>query len=132
MLKDFVSFCELQTALWLRCTAKYPWLSVSQVLQIPSAQQCQGICGNSPRIIEYPSWKGPISIIKSNSWLCAGHPMSHTMCLRPLSEHFLSSGRISAVTTFPVSSLSETCIFATESAHSWLNEKLCKSHKVSI
>lgn len=43
------------------------------------------------------SWKGPIRIIKSNFWPCAGHPKG-ALCLRALSQ-LLKSGRLGAVTT---------------------------------
>lgn len=41
-------------------------------------------------------WKGHIRIIKSNTQPCPGHPKSHIMCLRALSEHLTSD----AVTTY--------------------------------
>lgn len=38
------------------------------------------------------SWKGVTDTIKSNSWPAQGSPKSHTLCLRLLCIHFLSSG----------------------------------------
>lgn len=67
-----------------------------------------GCCRWSPscplwhRALNTLSWKGPIRIIQTLgvSWPCTGHPKSDTMCLRVLSKGFLSSVRLTAVTTF--------------------------------
>jgi len=47
-----------------------------------------------PNVIEsqnIPSWKGPIRITESNSWLHTGPSRNLTMCLRALSKRFLNS-----------------------------------------
>lgn len=61
---------------------------ISQQLYVNKIHKNIIMTSQCDRIIEY--WKGPIRIIKFNSWPCAGRPKDPTMCLRALAKHFNS------------------------------------------
>jgi len=52
---------------------------------------------NSLLFVEWqniPSWKEPIRIMESNSWLHTGSPKNQTLCLRALSKCFFNYGSL--------------------------------------
>lgn len=65
---------------------------------LPALQECpnpsQGLAAQN-----VPCQKGPTRITESNSQLHTGVPRNWIRCLRELSKHLLSSGRLRAVTT---------------------------------